>query len=89
MARPAWDRNGCMEKVCVCHDDSATPYSCSGCGCRANTKIPGWYPPLCVCCSQENCDCKFGDFSELTTGPDGHPQTVTYSGCMTHEKETD
>lgn len=31
----AWDRTGCQEQVCTCHDDTAPAYSCSACGCRA------------------------------------------------------
>ncbi len=30
-----WDRSGCLEKVCHCHDETATPVDCSHCGCRA------------------------------------------------------
>ena len=29
-----WDRSGCQEYVCTCHDQTAKPYFCSGCGCR-------------------------------------------------------
>lgn len=29
-----WNRTQCQEKVCTCHDDSAEPYFCSGCGCQ-------------------------------------------------------
>lgn len=32
---PAWDRTGCKEQVCYCHDETAAAYSCSACGCRA------------------------------------------------------
>jgi beta-glucosidase/6-phospho-beta-glucosidase/beta-galactosidase len=32
--KPTWDRSGCMERMCTCHDETAEPYSCSGCGCR-------------------------------------------------------
>lgn len=34
-----WDRSGCRERVCYCHDDSVPPHRvgifCSGCGCRS------------------------------------------------------
>ena len=36
--RSAWDRSGCREPVCWCHDDSPIAlrqgFACSGCGCR-------------------------------------------------------
>lgn len=35
----AWDRSQCQETVCTCHDDTAPPYTCSGCGCRARRVI--------------------------------------------------
>ena len=31
---PAWDRSGCGEKVCTCHDETITAYFCRGCGCQ-------------------------------------------------------
>lgn len=37
--RPAWDRNGCREVVCTCHDDTAKPYACSRCGCRPQGEV--------------------------------------------------
>jgi hypothetical protein len=33
-----WDRSGCEEKTCYCHDETAKPsraHTCSHCGCRA------------------------------------------------------
>jgi len=30
----AWDRTGCRERVCWCHDDTIEPINCSGCGCQ-------------------------------------------------------
>lgn len=33
---PAWDRSGCQERVCYCHDETGHPFSCSSCGCRAS-----------------------------------------------------
>ena len=30
-----WDRSGCVESVCTCHDETITPaYKCSNCGCQ-------------------------------------------------------
>lgn len=34
-----WNRTQCQEKVCTCHDDSAEPYFCSGCGCQPAQKL--------------------------------------------------
>jgi hypothetical protein len=31
----AWDRSRCRQSPCTCHDATAPPYECSGCGCRA------------------------------------------------------
>jgi hypothetical protein len=36
MSALVWDRTGCLEERCYCHDDSAPPKqarTCSGCGC--------------------------------------------------------
>lgn len=29
-----WNRSGCRESVCTCHDETSPAYACSWCGCR-------------------------------------------------------
>lgn len=29
-----WNRKGCKQRVCICHDDSAQAFYCGHCGCR-------------------------------------------------------
>jgi hypothetical protein len=35
-----WNRSMCREQLCTCHDDTALPYVCHGCGCQPAINTP-------------------------------------------------
>jgi hypothetical protein len=42
MSRLRWDRSGCRERTCYCHDETLSPRLCSQCGCRPAKEVCAW-----------------------------------------------
>ncbi len=43
-----WNRHGCREEVCTCHDQTSKPYECSSCGCRPQSDADCCYSSVGV-----------------------------------------
>lgn len=43
-----WNRSGCREEVCTCHDQTSKPYECSSCGCRPQSDADCCYSSVGV-----------------------------------------